>query len=91
MNSQDKLKLLVSKIHENLKRSISDTQEETNIPNLYIQNEPEQLILDIQDEPEQNNKIFTEDWIGLGKPKNKMKKSKYIPNKGPGNTTLQWQ
>lgn len=63
-------------MHDKPKRTIWDTQDETNIPTLNIKNESERLILDIQDVPKQNISDITENWIKLGKPNNQMKKSK---------------
>lgn len=77
---QVELKRLVSNsnTYHELKRTISETENETEIPTTHIQDEPKRLILDEKDEPEDNIFDFTEDWMGLGKTKNKTKKSKYI-------------
>lgn len=61
------------------KEDISEYKRQSERSISEIQNEPKRLVsANIHDEPERNILDFTEDWMGLGKPKNKIKKSKYI-------------
>jgi len=82
--TQVELKRLVSNsnTYDELKRNISEiedeTENETETPFTNIQNEQNRLVLDEHDEPEQNIVDFTENWMGLGKRKNKTKKSMYV-------------
>lgn len=60
--------------HE-IKEPISETENES----VALNNESKRLIFDEQEEePEKNIFDFTENWMGLGQPKKKTKKSKYI-------------
>lgn len=57
---------------------ISEIQDESKQPFLDVQQNPENPILNNYDEPKKNLLDFTEDWMGLGKPQNKTKNSKYL-------------